>query len=45
MVLVGVNDLIVVQAGDALLVCAKERAQDVRRVVDELERGGLRDLT
>jgi mannose-1-phosphate guanylyltransferase len=35
--LVGVWDLIVVNSDDALLVCSKERAQDVRRVVDELK--------
>ncbi len=36
--LVGVRDLIVVRAGDALLICPKDRAQDVRRLVEELER-------
>jgi len=41
--LLGVRDLIVVDAGDALLVCPRERAQDVRKVVDELERRGLTD--
>jgi mannose-1-phosphate guanylyltransferase len=39
--LVGVDDLIVVDAPDALLICHRERAQDVRRVVQELERRGL----
>lgn len=39
--LVGVRDLIVVNTGDALLVCGKERAQDVRKVVEELESRGL----
>lgn len=38
---VGVQGLVVVDAGDALLICPKERAQDVRRVVDELSRRGL----
>lgn len=37
---VGVEDLIVVAAGDTVLVCHKDRAQDVRGVVDELERRG-----
>lgn len=36
--LVGVRDLIVVDSPDALLVCDKHRAQDVRRVVEELRR-------
>jgi mannose-1-phosphate guanylyltransferase len=41
--LVGVQDLIVVDSGDALLVCPRERAQEVRKVVEELERQGLTD--
>lgn len=39
--LVGVEDLVVVDAGDAVLICRKDRAQDVRLVVDELRRRGL----
>jgi mannose-1-phosphate guanylyltransferase len=35
-VLVGVSDLVVVQAGDAILVIPRERAQDVRLAVDGL---------
>ena len=38
---VGVNDLVVVSSGDALLVCPKDRAQDVRAVVDLLKAKGL----
>ncbi|MEW6681527.1 MAG: mannose-1-phosphate guanylyltransferase/mannose-6-phosphate isomerase [Nitrospirota bacterium] len=34
---IGLNDLIVVDTPDATLVCAKDRAQDVRKVVDALE--------
>ncbi|MCP3917019.1 MAG: mannose-1-phosphate guanylyltransferase [bacterium] len=34
--LVGVDDLIVVHAGGATLVCRKDRAQDVRRIVEQL---------
>ena len=41
--LVGVDDLIVVDTPDALLVCHRDRTQDVRRVVDELQRRGLED--
>jgi mannose-1-phosphate guanylyltransferase len=37
-VLIGVQDLLVIQTTDALLVCANDRAQDVRKVVDELTR-------
>jgi mannose-1-phosphate guanylyltransferase len=42
--LLGVQDLIVVETDDALLVCAKDRAQEVRRIVDQLSgrrRGNL----
>lgn len=38
--LVGVQDLIVVDSPDALLICAREHAQDVRKVTDELNRRG-----
>lgn len=41
--LVGVRDLCVIQTDDALLVIPRERAQDVRRVVEELTRRGRRD--
>jgi len=39
--LVGIKDLIVVDTHDAVLICHRERAQDVRRVVEEIERRGL----
>lgn len=38
---VGLDDVIVVDTPDAVLVCHRDRAQDVRRVVDELGRRGL----
>lgn len=38
---VGVDDLVVVSSGDAVLVCPKERAQDVRIVVETLKAKGL----
>lgn len=41
-VLVGVEDVIVINAGDAILVCQRSQAQKVRRVVEELEKRGLR---
>jgi len=34
--LVGVKDLVVVRAGNATLVCPRDRAQDVKRIVEEL---------
>ena len=39
--LVGVHDVIVVDSPDALLICARERAQDVRRVTEVLKQRGL----
>lgn len=36
--LLGVDDLVVVRSGRALLVCPRSRAQDVRRIVARLER-------
>ena len=37
---IGVSDLVVVDTEDALLVCPKSRAQDVKRVVEILGRTG-----
>ncbi len=41
---VGLDDVIAVDAGDAVLVCRRDKAQDVRKVVDELTRRGRDDL-
>ncbi len=38
---IGVSDLVVVDTEDALLVCPKSRAQDVKKVVEILSRGDL----
>ena len=38
--LVGVQDLVVVDSPDALLICARERIEDVKRVVEDLEKQG-----
>jgi mannose-1-phosphate guanylyltransferase len=40
---VGLKDIVIIETEDALLVCAKERAPDVRRAVDELKERGLED--
>jgi len=40
--LVGVRDLLVVETGDALLICKRGRSQDVRGLVEEIERQGLK---
>ena len=42
-VLLGVDDLCVVDTDDALLVVARERAQDVRLVTEELRARGEKD--
>jgi mannose-1-phosphate guanylyltransferase len=42
--LVGVDDLVVVSTGDAILVCPRDRAQDVRRIVEQLESDDRKDL-
>jgi mannose-1-phosphate guanylyltransferase len=36
--LLGVNDLIVVEQGDAILVAHKDRAQDIRKIVEEVKK-------
>lgn len=41
---VGAEDMIVIDAGDALLVCSRNSVQEVRKVVDELRRRGRTDL-
>ena len=42
--LVGVNDLVVVETDDAILVIPRDRAQDVRLVVEALKASGRTDL-
>jgi mannose-1-phosphate guanylyltransferase len=42
--LVGVDNLVVVDAGDAILVCPRDRCQDVREVVARLDAAGLGKL-
>jgi mannose-1-phosphate guanylyltransferase len=41
--LVGVSDLVVVETDDAILIIPRERAQDVRAVVDALAKRGETD--
>jgi len=40
----GIADLIVVDEPDALLICRKDRAQDVKLIVDKLKALGREDL-
>ncbi|MCW2762610.1 MAG: mannose-phosphate guanylyltransferase [Marmoricola sp.] len=42
---VGLEDVVVVDTGDALLVTSYARAQDVKAIVDELRQRGRSDLT
>lgn len=42
--LVGVEDLIVVDTPDALMVCRKDRAQDVRKIHELLDIRGHKEL-
>jgi mannose-1-phosphate guanylyltransferase len=37
---VGLEEMIVVDTGDALLICPKDRAQDVKKIVEELKARG-----
>jgi len=41
---VGISDLVIVETSDALLVCSRERAQDVGRVVKWLEQHRMQKL-
>ncbi|MEW5959077.1 MAG: mannose-1-phosphate guanylyltransferase [Chloroflexota bacterium] len=41
---IGLEDVIIVDSGDAVLVCAKDRAQDVKKVVNWLEKNNRNDL-
>jgi len=38
----GLKDTVVAEAGDAILVCPRDRSQDVRRVLQELKKRGWR---
>lgn len=41
---IGVKNLIVVDTGDAILVCPRDRAQDVKTIVDRLQQVGRTDV-
>ena len=36
----GVDDVVVVRSGDAVLVCSKHRTEDLKKVITALEREG-----
>ncbi|MCB0232830.1 MAG: mannose-1-phosphate guanylyltransferase, partial [Anaerolineae bacterium] len=37
---IGVENLIIIDTNDAVLICPRERAEDVREIVDQLKQGG-----
>jgi mannose-1-phosphate guanylyltransferase len=41
---IGIHHTVIVEAGDAILVCAKDRAQDVKKIVDMLQERGMTEL-
>ena len=41
---IGLEDIVIVDAGDALVVCAKDRAQDIKRIVSWLEENNRSEL-
>ena len=41
--LLGVDDLTIVETDDALLICKKDRAQEIKSLVDEIEGKGLKE--
>ncbi|MBC8133434.1 MAG: mannose-1-phosphate guanylyltransferase, partial [Deltaproteobacteria bacterium] len=41
---VGVHDLVIVATADAILVVPKDRAQDVRKIVESAKAAGRKDL-
>ncbi len=43
-VLLGVEDLVVVETGDTVLVCHQDHSQDIRKVVDYLQEQGRSEL-
>ncbi len=43
-VTVGVHDLVIVETDDALLVCPRDRSQDVGKAVQALEKAGRKEL-
>jgi mannose-1-phosphate guanylyltransferase len=37
---IGLHDMIIIDTGDAILVCPQDRAQDVKKIVDDLKKNG-----
>ena len=41
---VGVENIVIVETPDAIMVCGKDKAQDVKKIVDELKASGRKEL-
>ena len=41
---VGLQDIIIIETDDAVLICDRNHAQDVKKVVDELSKRGRKEL-
>jgi len=41
---IGVDNLVIVETSDAIMVCNKEKAQDVKLIVDQLHANGRKEL-
>ena len=41
--LAGVRNMILIESENALLLCPKNRAQDVKKLVENLEKKGLKE--
>jgi len=41
---IGVEDIVIIETDDAVLVCHKDKAQDARRVIEQLKEKGYDDL-
>ncbi len=41
---VGLENVVIVDTGDAILICPKERAQDVKRIVEQLQEQGRHEV-
>ena len=41
---VDVEGMVIVETKDAILICPKDRAQDVKKIVDELHEKGMEEL-
>lgn len=38
---IGINDLVIVETDEVILICPKQRAEDVKKIVEELEKRGM----